>query len=114
MFVPVVDYGLSAADEIAEIGEHLEVVAAGGEGVADVGGDAVLDEEVATAPGGFGEARGFERELDVHAVVDDVGDELRVGLCLVETAHDAEADVDAVLLHEGRDDGVEGAFAGRV
>ena len=35
-------------------------------------------------------ARGFERRLNVHAVIDDVGDELRVGLRLVPAAHDAE------------------------
>ena len=65
---------------------------------------------IAAFEGVLGEARLFERGLDVHAVVDDVGDELRVGLRLVPAAHDAEADVDVALLHEGRDDGVQGTL----
>ena len=46
-------------------------------------------------------------------VIDDVGDELRVRLRLVQSAHDAEADVHVVLLHEPRNDGVERALPRR-
>ena len=45
----------------------------------------------------------LERLLNVHPVVDDVGDELSVGLRLVEAAHDAEADARVAALHEARE-----------
>src|SRR5262245_4160462 len=45
--------------------------------------------------------------------VDDVGDKLRVGLRLVESAHDAEPDPDIVFLHEAGNDRVEGTLARR-
>ena len=66
--------------------------------------------DIAAVEGSLGEAGLFERGLHIHSVVDDVGDELRVGLRLVPAAHNAEADVDIALLHEGRDDGVKRAF----
>ena len=42
------------------------------------GRDAHFDGHVASACGLLGEARRFERLLNVHAVIDDVGGELRV------------------------------------
>ena len=75
--------------------------------------DAPLDHHVAAAESQLGEARRLERRLNVHAVIHHVGDKLRVRLRLVQAAHDAEADVDVVLLHEGRNDGVERALARR-
>src|SRR6266498_3020483 len=83
-FDGIAEDGLAAAHQVGKIALHLEVVAPGGEGVADVGGDAVLDEEVAASPGGFGEAGSLQGQLDVHSVVDHVGDELGVSLGLVE------------------------------
>ena len=47
----IVEDGLAAAGQVAVVADDLEIVTAGGEGVADVGGDAVLDQEVAAAPG---------------------------------------------------------------
>ncbi len=58
----------------------------------------------------LGEAGGFQGGLDVHAEVDDVGDELRVGLGLVVSAHDAEGDARVAVGHEGGNDGVERAL----
>ena len=77
---------------------------------ADIGRDGLLHLNIATFEGIFGEAGLFERSLDVHAVVHDIGDELCVGLCLVPAAHNAEADVDVAFLHEGRDNGVQGTL----
>jgi len=80
------------------------------EACADIGWDGLLHRNIATFEGIFGEAGLFQRSLDVHAVVDDVGDKLCVGLCLVPATHNPKADVDVALLHEGRDNGVEGTL----
>ena len=77
---------------------------------ADVGWDGLLHLDIAAFEGVLGEAWLFERGLDIHSVVDDIGDELRVRLCLVPASHDAEADVHVPLLHKGRDDGVQRAL----
>ena len=59
----------------------------------------------------LGEARRLQRGLDVHSPVHHVGDELGVGLRLVEPSHDAEADMDVALLQEPGDDGVKRPLA---
>src|ERR1700679_264096 len=87
--------------------EQSDLVAPLREAITDVGRDGLLHLDIATLKGSFREAGLFERSLDVHTIVNNVGDELRVGLSLVPAAHDAEADMDLALLHEGRDDGVE-------
>ena len=80
---------------------------------ADFERDAVFDGHVAAAKSFLGEARRFEGHLNIHPVVHDVGNELRVRLRLVQAAHDSEAHVHVALFHEGRDDGVEGPLARR-
>ena len=55
----------------------------------------------------LGETRLLKRGLHVHAEIDDIGYKLRVGLRLVPTTHDAEADVHIALFHECWNDGVE-------
>ena len=72
--------------------------------------DARLDENVAAELLRDGETSRLKRRLDVHAVVDNVGYELRMREGLVHATHDAEADVTITLLHEGRDNGVEWAL----
>jgi hypothetical protein len=94
-------------------GERLEqpdLVATLRESGADVGRDGLLHLYIATLEGLLGEARLLERSLDVHSVVNNVGDKLRVRLSLVPASHDAEADVHIALLHEGRNDGVKRAL----
>ncbi len=46
---------------------------------ADIGRDGLFHGNIATFEGIFGEAGLFQRSLDVHAVVHDVGDKLCVG-----------------------------------
>src|SRR6185312_2259855 len=85
-------------------------MAAFGEARAHVRRNRLLHFDIAASECWFGESRLFERGLDVHAEVNNVGNELRLGLRLVPAAHDAEADMNVALLHKGRNDGVERAL----
>ena len=58
-----------------------------------------------------GETGLLQRLLDVHVVVGNVGDELRVSQRLVGSAHDAETDVLIPTFHESWNDCVIGALA---
>ena len=61
------------------------------------------------------EARGIAGFLQVHAVIDDVDQHLHMALRLHAAAHQAQRHERlAVLLHEGRNDGVEGPLGGFV
>ena len=106
----VPDNCCTLADGEGERLKELDLMATLCETGADVGGNRLLHHDVAALEGFFGEAGLFECGLDVHSVIDDVRDELRVSLRLVPAAHDAKTDVDVPLLHEGRDDGVEGTL----
>ena len=66
-----------------------------------------FDGDVAARRRFLREARGFERRLNVHSVVDHVGNELRVRQRLIGSAHDAEPDVHIAALHECGNDGLE-------
>ena len=70
-----------------------------------VRGDARLHEDVATNDARTGirdrESRSFQRGLDAHAVVDEIGDELSVSQWLIRTAHDSEANVDVPSFNAG-------------
>src|SRR5580704_3725186 len=57
------------------------------------------------------ESRGVQRGLDVHPIVDEIGDELGVSQWLVRAAHDAEPDVNVSAFHERRNNSVERALA---
>ena len=59
-----------------------------------------------------GEAGRIESRLYVHAVVHQVGNELRVCERLIGSAHDAESDMCVAVLHKRRNDGVERTLAG--
>ena len=53
-------------------------------------------------------ARPVDRGLQVHAVIDDVGDDMRVAHRLIGAAHDPERHVDAAVAHrQRRNDGVQ-------
>ena len=69
--------------------------------------NAAFDLHIASVERAFGEPRRFERHLHVHVEIDDVGDELGVGLRLVPSAHNAEPDGDVAFAHEGGNDGVQ-------
>src|SRR5271156_4129599 len=86
-------------------------MAATGQLLPDRFSDACLDLDVATVEGRFREARGFERHLNVHSEIDDVGHELCVSLRLVPSAHDPEADREVALAHERGNDGVKRALS---
>ena len=76
-------------------------------------GNRLFDGDVEAGERRLRESSRLERLLDVQPEVGDVGHELRVCLCLIEAAHDAEADADVVLPHEAGNDGVEGTLVGR-
>ena len=80
-----------------------DLVAALGKLLQGAGGHARFNRDVAAGGVALGEARRFQRRLQVHAVIDDIGDELRVRQRLIRAAHDAEADVLVAALHEGRE-----------
>jgi len=92
---------------------HLELMPEGRKLVADAFRHARFDLHVASLEGTLGEAAGFERLLDGHPMIGDVGNELRVRLRLVPAAHDAESDLHLSLLQETGDDGVDRALARR-
>src|SRR5579863_1707034 len=108
----VVFDGLAASHEERKIAADIQVVAHRRQLLAHVGGNAVFDQNFAADAeiAGDGEASDFHGGLQVHSVVDDVGDELGVGERLVGAAHDAESDVVVAVFHEGGNDGVEWAF----
>ncbi len=68
-------------------------------------------DHVASAERQLRHARRLERRLDVHPLIDDVADELRVRLRLIPAAHDAEGDSHLVLRHEAWNDRVERPLA---
>ena len=41
-----------------------------------------------------------KRRLNIHPEVDNIGDKLRVGLRLIESAHNSESDARVALAHE--------------
>ena len=90
--------------------EQPDLVASLCEAGADFGRDGLFHRDIAALKSFFAEAGLFECSLNVHAIVNDVGDKLCVGLSLVPAAHNTKADMDVGLFHEGRDDGVERAF----
>ena len=98
--------GLSSAYRLGEAALKVDLVAALGERRADVSGKAIFHHHVATGERIFRESGSFQRGLNVHSEVRDVGYELRVRLRLVETAHDAEGDAFLAAGHKAGDDGV--------
>src|ERR1700677_4013907 len=99
--------GFAVAHGSGEAGHGRDDVAAAREFLAVCVGHAAFDLHVAAVESAFGEARRLERHLHVHVEIDDVGNELGVGLGLIPSAHDAEADGDIAFAHEGGNDGVE-------
>ncbi len=59
------------------------------------------------------EARGFERGLYIHSVIDNIRDKLRMRQRLIRSAHDAETDMHVAALHVGGDDGMKRPLASR-
>ena len=69
--------------------------------------NARLHGQIAAVKCSFGKARRFERSLDVHPEIHDVGNKLGMRLGLVPASHDAESDACIALLHERGNDGVQ-------
>ena len=86
----VAHHALAAADQAREGALHVNLVPLLRQRQTDRRGHTRFHRDVAAGEGELGHARGFERRLDVHAVIDHVRDELHVGLRLVPSAHDAE------------------------
>src|ERR1700756_4775312 len=70
----------------------------------------LLHLHIAAVEGLLGEAGLFERGLHIHAEIDNIGHELRVGLRLIPASHDTEPDVHVTFFHECWNDGVERTF----
>ena len=52
-----------------------------------------LDQQLTSAGRWFGKTRRFERSLNVHLVIGDVGHKLHLRLRLIHAAHDTKGDV---------------------
>ncbi len=103
--------GLAAADELGVIAAKIDLMAAGGESFADGGGHAVFDGNVTAIEAVLHKTGRFHRFLNIHSVIDDVGNELGVSLGLIESAHNAEGDASVAVGEEAGNDGMEGALA---
>src|SRR5208282_2030568 len=75
------------------------------------GRNARFDYDFAAELLAIGKTRFFHRSLNVHVVVDDIGNELRMSQRLIQPAHDAETDVLVTSLHEAGNDGMKRALA---
>ena len=71
---------------------YFYVVSLGAQARDHLGRDSILDPHAAAIKITLGEASGFQGGFDIHAEIDDVGNKLRVRLCLIEATHDAEGD----------------------
>ena len=92
---------------------HFDLVPAGLEIFSSAFGDAVFHRDVTAIESVLGEARSFERGLDVHFIIGNIGDELRVRLGLIESAHDAKCDALIAARHEAGNDRVQRALVAR-
>ena len=72
-----------------------------------------LDRHIAARRIQLGESRSLQRRLQIHPVIDDVRNKLRVRQRLIESAHDAEPGVHIALFHERRNNRVQGTLAAR-
>jgi hypothetical protein len=72
---------------------HVELMAHGGKFLPHFRRHSRLNHEVAPTLWTDSETGVLQSLLDIHAVVDQVGNELRVGQRLVRSSHDPEANV---------------------
>ena len=103
-------HGLAAAHGTGIRALHVKFVPEICELVLRGTGEAIFDKHIAAGEGVFRKARCLERGLNVHFEIDDIGDELRVGLRLIPAAHDSEGDAHIAVLGESRNDGMEWTF----
>ena len=83
------------------------------ETLANVFGHARFHHHVRTWERQLHEARRLERLLDVQAMVNDVRDDLHVGLRLIPPAHHAEPGAEVTALHERRNHCLQRTLARR-
>ena len=86
------------------------LVATGRQIIAHRRGNAVFHIDVAAGEGALGETRRLHRLLNIKAKIDHVRNKLRVGLGLIESAHDAKRDALVAVGHEAGNDGVQRAL----
>src|SRR5689334_12610410 len=84
-----------------------------GQVCANLRGDAGFYVNVAAFKCGFGKPRRLKSGLNVELMVDDVRNELRMGLGLVPASHDAESDSHLAAAHKCRDDGMQRLLSAR-
>ncbi len=89
----IVQDGLAAAHGLHVFAPDADFVAALGQLLQRRFGHARFDLDIATGGIALEEARRLQSSLQAHAVVDVIGDELRVRHGLHRASHDAEADV---------------------
>ncbi len=90
---------------------HVELMPHRGKFLPHFGRHSRFDHDVAPMLRTDSETGVLQSLLDIHAVVDHVGNELRVGQRLVRSSHDPEANVLLSMLHASRNDGVERPLA---
>jgi hypothetical protein len=103
----VANHGRALSNRKGKWLKQLNLVTALCQAGADTERDGFLHLDITTFERLLGETGLFKCSLDVHAKIHDVGNKLRVGLRLIPAAHNAKADVNVALLHEGGDDGME-------
>src|SRR5438105_10306036 len=86
----IAHYGLTTANDARECPFQFNLVSLGCKLVAHFLRNAVFHHHVASAKGMLAETWGFQRRLNVHLEIREIGDELRVRLRLVPTSHDSE------------------------
>jgi len=107
----VAHHGLAESKRAGTRRGNIELVSQRGQFAANGFGNQRFNVYIATLKGTFREASGFQRLLDIEAVIGNVGDELGMSLRLIEPAHDPETNTDAVLFHECRDDRMQRPLA---
>src|SRR5262245_42631068 len=100
-------YCLAAAHHVRELPLQIDLVASLLEATANTLGEPRLHHHVGAGERQLDETRRLEGLLDVQAVVDDVRDDLDVGLRLIPASHHPETDAEMIALHEPGNHGLQ-------
>ena len=105
----VVHNGIAAPHHLRVARYEVNLVTLGGEFLKDLAWVAVLNIDGAAGVT-FVEPGSIHSGLDIHVEINNVGNELRVRLGLVEAGHNTEANGLAIFLHHGGDNRVQRTF----
>ena len=82
----------------------INFMAALGKAVTNGERDAILEVYIAACKRYLPEPRGLQSFLNIHSKIDNIGNELRVRLRLIEAAHDSERNPLLPVAHKTRND----------